>query len=92
MAITYYVALPFLRTEEGTAPGEAQEMPNERAAIRRAEAMSRDQGGLITTSLGVGARYDLNDNFHLLAYLGRGVQNTGQTDQLNWYTSILFTF
>ncbi|MGB6963422.1 MAG: hypothetical protein WBD83_21725 [Xanthobacteraceae bacterium] len=42
MAITYYVALPFLRTEEGTAPGEAQEMPNERAAIRRAEAMSRD--------------------------------------------------
>jgi hypothetical protein len=42
MAITYYVALPFLRTEEGTAPGEAQEMPNERAAIRRAEAMSLD--------------------------------------------------
>jgi hypothetical protein len=50
------------------------------------------QDGLTTTSLGVGARYDLNDNFHLLGYLGRGVQNTGQTDQLNWYTSILFTF
>jgi hypothetical protein len=50
------------------------------------------QGGFATTSLGVGARYDLNDNFHLLGYLGRGVQNTGQTDQLNWYTSILFTF
>jgi hypothetical protein len=42
MALTYYVALPFVRTEEGVAPGEAQEMPNERAAIRRAEAMSRD--------------------------------------------------
>jgi hypothetical protein len=42
MAITYYVALPFVRAEEGAAPGEAQEMPNERAAIRRAEAMSRD--------------------------------------------------
>jgi hypothetical protein len=40
MAVIYYVALPFLRTEEGVAPGEAQEMPNERAAIRRAEAMS----------------------------------------------------
>jgi hypothetical protein len=42
MALTYYVALPFVRTEEGVAAGEAQEMPNERAAIRRAEAMSRD--------------------------------------------------
>jgi hypothetical protein len=42
MAVTYYVALPFVRTEEGVTPGEAQEMPNERAAIRRAESMSRD--------------------------------------------------
>jgi hypothetical protein len=42
MSVTYYVALPFLRTEEGVAPGEAQEMPNEGAAIRRAETMSRD--------------------------------------------------
>jgi len=50
------------------------------------------QGGLATTSLGVGLRYDLNDNFHLLGYLGRGIQNVEQTDQFNWYTSILFTF
>jgi hypothetical protein len=42
MALTYYVALPFVRTEDGVAPGEAKEMPNERAAIRQAEAMSRD--------------------------------------------------
>jgi hypothetical protein len=42
MAVTYYVALPFVRTEEGVAPGQAQEMPNEQAAIRRAESMSRD--------------------------------------------------
>jgi len=42
MAVTYYVALPFVRTEEGVAPGEAQEMPNGGAAIRRAESMSRD--------------------------------------------------
>jgi hypothetical protein len=41
MAVTYYVALPFVRTEEGVARGEAQEMPNEGAAIRRAESMSR---------------------------------------------------
>jgi hypothetical protein len=41
MSVTYYVALPFVRTEDGIAPGDAQEMPNEGAAIRRAEAMSR---------------------------------------------------
>jgi hypothetical protein len=42
MSVTYYVALPFVRTEDGVVPGAAQEMPNERAAIRRAESMSRD--------------------------------------------------
>jgi hypothetical protein len=33
MAITYYVALPFVRTDDGTAPGEAQECQSEAAAI-----------------------------------------------------------
>lgn len=42
MSVTYYVVLPFVRTEDGVAPAEAQEMPNEGAAIRRAEAMARD--------------------------------------------------
>jgi hypothetical protein len=42
MDVTYYVALPFVKTEEGVAPGQAEEMPNEPAAIRRAESMSRD--------------------------------------------------
>jgi hypothetical protein len=37
MAVTYYVALPFVRTEEGVAPCQTQEMPNEPAAIRRPE-------------------------------------------------------
>jgi hypothetical protein len=42
MSVIYYVALPFVRTEEGAVAGQAQEMPNESAAIRRAEAMSRE--------------------------------------------------
>ena len=42
MSVTYFVALPFVRAEEGIVPGQAQEMPNEVAAIRRAEVMSRD--------------------------------------------------
>jgi hypothetical protein len=41
MSVTYYVALPFVRTEEGVAAGQAQECPNEHSAVRQAEAMSR---------------------------------------------------
>jgi hypothetical protein len=50
------------------------------------------QGGLAMTSLGVGTRYDLDDNFHLLGYLGRGIENVDATDRLNWYAAVLFTF
>lgn len=42
MSITYYVALPFGQSEDGASPGQAQEMPSEHAAIRRAEAMLRN--------------------------------------------------
>ena len=42
MSVTYYVALPFIRTEDGSAPGEGQECQSATAAIRRAEIMSRD--------------------------------------------------
>ena len=63
MAVTYYVALPFIRTEDGVAPGEAQEMPNESAAIRRAEAMARaasNAGALAFQSDGDQAMSSLN--------------------------------
>jgi hypothetical protein len=50
------------------------------------------QGGEATTSIGAGFRYDLNDKFHVLGYLGRGVQNVDATDHYNWYTAVLFTF
>lgn len=49
-------------------------------------------GGQDTTSVGAGVRYDLNDHLHLLGYLGRGIENADDTDRVNWYTSILFTF
>ena len=45
-----------------------------------------------TTSLGVGAIYDVNKNFHLLGYLRAGVQNPQETDEIAWYTAVLFTF
>jgi hypothetical protein len=50
------------------------------------------QGGLAMTSLGIGTRYDLNDTFHLLGYVGRGIENTDATDRLNWYVAVLTTF
>ena len=41
MSVTYYVALPFINSEEGPVPGEAMECPNQGSAIHKAEAMSR---------------------------------------------------
>jgi hypothetical protein len=40
MSVTYYVALPFVPTEEGIAAGQPQECPTEPSAIRKAEAMA----------------------------------------------------
>lgn len=43
MSVTYYVALPFARTEDGPVPGEPKECQSEGMAIRRAEVMSHDK-------------------------------------------------
>jgi|SRR5579875_948472 len=50
------------------------------------------KGGRATTGVGAGLRYDLSDNYHLLAYVGPNLQNTAETSQFSWYASILFTF
>jgi hypothetical protein len=42
MSLTYYVAMPFVHSEEGPAPGAAQECQSEGQALSRAGAMSRD--------------------------------------------------
>ncbi len=43
--LTYYVALPFLRNDDGLLiPGEAQECQNPAAALRQAEMLSRGAG------------------------------------------------
>ena len=42
MSVTYYVALPFVRTEDGSAAGQAQECQSAPEAVRKAEVMSRD--------------------------------------------------
>jgi hypothetical protein len=50
------------------------------------------QGTPASTSIGIGWRYDLTDNYHLLGYVRRGIENVGETDRYGWYTSVLFTF
>jgi len=44
LAVVYFVALPFVRLEDGgLAPGEAIECPHAGGAVRRAQAMSGDE-------------------------------------------------
>jgi hypothetical protein len=49
-------------------------------------------GNIATTSLGIGAKYDLDKNIHLLGYAAKGIQNARTTNQYSWYTAILFAF
>ncbi|HEY4914409.1 MAG TPA: hypothetical protein VIJ91_10890 [Candidatus Dormibacteraeota bacterium] len=42
--ITYYVALPFIASDDGIAPAEATECFNPNAAVMRTEALSRKPG------------------------------------------------
>lgn len=45
-----------------------------------------------SSSVGMGAVYDINKKFHLLGYVRTGIQNHSQTDLVSWYTALLFTF
>ena len=42
--VTYYVALPFVLSDDGVAAGEATECLSANAAVMRAEALSRKPG------------------------------------------------
>jgi hypothetical protein len=47
MTVTYYVAIAFTVTDDGTvAPGEAVECPSAGTAILRAEVLSRIRGNI----------------------------------------------
>jgi len=50
------------------------------------------RGGRATTGIGVGATYDLSENYHLMTSFGPGIQNAAETNRTSWYTAILFTF
>jgi len=44
------------------------------------------------SSVGIGWRFDLDEHYHLLGYLRRGIENANETDRYSWYASVLFTF
>jgi hypothetical protein len=50
-SVTYYVALPFARNEDGDlVPGEAQECQTSTAAIRRAQSLLATAAGALAFS------------------------------------------
>lgn len=44
--VTYYVALPFIASDDGVAAGEPVECFNPVAVVMRAEALSRKEGNV----------------------------------------------
>jgi hypothetical protein len=42
-----------------------------------------------TTNIGIGARYDVTDTYHLMAYIAPSVADA---DAYTWYAALLFTF
>jgi hypothetical protein len=66
-----------------------QVLPDLQLGAEAVHQTPNTQGGPASTSIGAGARYDLSDNYHLLAYAGPGLEGA---DRYNWYVSILFTF
>jgi hypothetical protein len=50
-----------------------------------------DSSGMPATT-SAGWKFDLNDNYHLLGYVRRGIENADATDRYSWYASVLFTF
>ena len=49
-------------------------------------------GGLHSTGLGFGARYDRSETLHFVGSIGPGIQNADETNQLSAYAAVLFTF
>jgi hypothetical protein len=67
-------------------------LPKLQLGVELSYRTADSSGTLASSSLGVGVTYDINDTYHLLGYLRRGIQNTNETDQYSWYAALLTTF
>lgn len=59
------------------------------AEVFHQTADTRD--GRASTFATFGASYDINDNFHLAASIGPGLQHRSETDRTVWYAALLWT-
>ena len=69
-----------------------QILPNLSVGAEVVHQGADSKGGRVSTGIGGGLIYDLNENVHLLAYAGPGLQNAADTGRYTWYSSVLFTF
>jgi hypothetical protein len=67
-------------------------MPKLQLGVELFHRIADSSGTPASSSLGVGVTYDINDTYHLLGYVSRGIQSTNQTDQYSWYAALLTTF
>ena len=49
------------------------------------------KGSRVSTDVNLGATYDIDPHLHLMASIGKGVQNRARTDRTNWYAALLWT-
>lgn len=80
------------RTQTAARGGTYQVLPKLQIGAELFHQTADSRGTPATSSAGIGWRYDLNDNLHLLGYIRRGIENTDEMDRYSWYASILFTF
>jgi len=67
-------------------------LPKLQLGLEKFHQTSDGSGTPAPSNVGLGARYDINDTYHLLGYVRRGIQNASETNQYSWYASVLFTF
>ena len=67
-------------------------LPNLQLGMELFHQTADSSGSPASTSLGLGVTYDINDTYHLLGYVRRGIQNTNESDQYSWYAALLTTF
>jgi hypothetical protein len=67
-------------------------LPNLQLGFELFHQTADSSGTPASSSLGIGVTYDLNDTYHLLGYVRRGIQNANETDQVSWYGALLTTF
>ena len=49
------------------------------------------RNGHVSTNVGGGLKYDLNERWHFLAYTGFGLRNIAPNERYNWYASVLLS-